>query len=160
MSEKKINRWAILIASCVINLCIGSVYAWSVFSPAMATYLGTISGAEVTPEQLSIVFTVANLLGPITMISGGKINDTLGPRLVLILGGLLFGSGLLISGFSKSISMLILGYGICSGLGMGFAYGCTVSNAVKFFPDKSGLAGGICTAAYGLSSVILSPVKE
>lgn len=54
--------------------------------------------------------------------------------------------------------MLILGYGIISGLGLGFAYGCTISNSVKFFPDKRGLIGGITTACYGLSSVILPPI--
>lgn len=58
----------------------------------------------------------------------------------------------------KSVGMLILGYGIISGLGLGFAYGCTISNSVKFFPDKRGLIGGITTACYGLSSVILPPI--
>ena len=155
---KKVNRWVILAASCLINLCIGSVYAWSVFASPMAEYLSQTTGAALTAADLAIVFTVANLLGPITMISGGRINDTLGPKMVLLAGGIMFGAGLLLAGFAKSVGMLILGYGIISGLGLGFAYGCTISNSVKFFPDKRGLIGGITTACYGLSSVILPPI--
>ena len=155
---KKVNRWVILAASCLINLCIGSVYAWSVFASPMAEYLSQTTGVALTAADLAIVFTVANLLGPITMISGGRINDTLGPKMVLLAGGIMFGAGLLLAGFAKSVGMLILGYGIISGLGLGFAYGCTISNSVKFFPDKRGLIGGITTACYGLSSVILPPI--
>lgn len=155
---KKYNRWVILAASCLINLCIGSVYAWSIFAEPMAAHLSQTMNTEITAAQLSIVFTVANLLGPITMITGGKINDTLGPERVLLAGGMMFGAGLLLSGFAKNVAVLILGYGIIAGLGLGFAYGCTISNSVKFFPDKRGLIGGICTASYGLSSVILPPV--
>ncbi len=56
--------------------------------------------------------------------------------------------------------MLILSYGIITGLGVGMVYGCTISNSIKFFPDKSGLVGGITTAAYGFSSVIMPPVTN
>lgn len=91
--EKK--RWIILIASCLINLCIGSLYAWSVFATPMAMHFNEsrgLTGASVlTAANLAIIFTVANLVGPITMISGGFINDTLGPRWVILVGAVLFG---------------------------------------------------------------------
>lgn len=155
---KNYNRWVILVASCLINLCIGSVYSWSIFAAPMAVNLSQITGTNITAAQLAMVFTVANLSGPVTMISGGKINDILGPRIILLAGGIMFAVGLILSGFAQSVVMLILGYGIVAGLGLGFAYGCTISNSVKFFPDKKGLIGGICTASYGLSSVILPPI--
>ena len=69
------KRWVILLASCFINLCIGSMYAWSVFSAPMADYLSQINNIKLTPADLSIVFVVANSIGPITMITGGKVND-------------------------------------------------------------------------------------
>ena len=56
--------------------------------------------------------------------------------------------------------MLVVGYGLFSGLAMGLAYGCTISNSVKFFPDKAGLVGGIATASYGISSVIIPPIAN
>ena len=147
------KRWLILIASCFVTLCVGSLYAWSVFASPMAAYLTELTGKEIT--SLAIVFTVANAVGPITMISGGFINDRIGPRWVLVAAGILFGAGMIGSGFATSVGMLIVTYGLGVGLGCGMAYGTIVSNAVKFFPDKSGFAGGITTACYGGSSIII-----
>lgn len=154
------KRWIILIASCFINLCIGSMYAWSVFAAPMAKHLSTITGLGLTAGTLAIVFTVTNSVGPITMITGGKINDTFGPKKVIFVGGLLFGGGMILSGFANSLGMLVLAYGIITGLGIGMVYGCTISNSIKFFPDKRGFVGGITTACYGFSSVIVPPVAN
>ncbi|MBE6048894.1 MAG: OFA family MFS transporter [Clostridium sp.] len=154
------KRWIILIASCFINLCIGSIYAWSVFSGPMAEYLNGVNGTALTAGALAIVFTVTNLVGPITMITGGKINDKFGPKKVIFVGGLMFGIGMILAGYSNGLGMLIVTYGIITGLGVGMVYGCTISNSIKFFPDKSGLVGGVTTAAYGLSSVIIPPIAN
>lgn len=147
------KRWLILLASCFVSLCAGSQYAWSVFASPMAEHLSNLTGQEIT--SLAIVFTVTNSVGPITMIGGGFINDKLGPKLVLLTGGILFGLGMIGSGFATSVGMLIVCYGLGVGLGVGMVYGTIVSNAVKFFPDKSGLAGGLTTACYGGSSVLV-----
>ena len=152
------KRWIILAASCLINLCIGSLYAWSVFATPMAAYLTSVTGSEIA--SLAIIFTIANAVGPITMISGGFINDKIGPKWVIFIGGILFGLGMIASGFAKSVGMLLLTYGLGVGLGVGMVYGCTVSNSVKFFPDKRGLVGGIATASYGISSVIIPIVAN
>ncbi|MDC7125599.1 MAG: OFA family MFS transporter [Spirochaetales bacterium] len=149
--ELKKRRWIVLIASCIINLCIGTAYAWSVFGKAWALLLGV---------QTAIAFTLNNSVGPITMISGGKINDVLGPKWVVFAGGLIFGGGSLIAGIFHTFTSLFIGYGIMMGLGMGLVYGCTVNNTVKLFPDKRGLIGGLTTMAYGLGSVILAPVAR
>lgn len=154
------KRWIILIASCFINLCIGSIYAWSVFAAPMAEYLSSVTGLTLTPGSLAIAFTITNSVGPITMITGGRINDKFGPKKVIFVGGLLFGGGMILSGFAQSVGFLVLTYGIITGLGTGMVYGCTISNSVKFFPDKRGLVGGITTAAYGLSSVIIPPIAN
>ncbi|MCU6167818.1 MFS transporter, partial [Enterobacter roggenkampii] len=119
----------------------------------MAEHLNSIAGTTFTAASLAIVFTVTNSVGPITMITGGMINDKFGPKKVVFVGGLVFGIGMILAGFSKGLPMLILSYGIITGLGVGMVYGCTISNSIKFFPDKSGLVGGITTAAYGFSSV-------
>ena len=150
------KRWIILAASCFVNICIGSIYSWSIFSGPAAERLFEITGREVA--QISLVFTVANGVGPITMISGGYFNDTLGPKWVVFIGGLMFGAGMILSGLATSFAMLMAGYGLLCGLGMGMVYGCTVSNSVKFFPDRKGLAGGLTTASYGISSVLIPPI--
>lgn len=152
------KRWLILAVCCLANLCLGSIYAWSVFASPMAEYLTGLTGVELTTADLAIVYTIANSVGPITMISGGWFNDKFGPRAVILVGGVMWGLGMVFSGFASSVSALILTYGIIGGLGLGMAYGATVSGSVKFFPDKRGLVGGITTAVYGFSSVILPPV--
>lgn len=153
------KRWLVLAASCLINLCIGALYAWSVFASPMAEHITeamNLAGDEViTASSIAIVFSIANVVGPITMISGGKLVRTIGPKMVILIGGIWFGLGMVICGFSNNVTMLIIGFGLCCGLAMGMTYGCTVSNCVKFFPDKRGLAGGLATASYGLSSVLI-----
>lgn len=152
------KRWLILFASCVINLCIGSLYAWSVLAGPMAEYLSALNNIKLTPRDLSIVFIIANSVGPITMISGGKINDTFGPKAVIFVGGLMFGGGMFMSGFATNVGYLIGTYSLLLGLGLGMVYGATISTAVKFFPDRRGLVGGLTTATFGISSVIIPPI--
>lgn len=154
------KRWMILFASCLINLVIGTMYAWSVFSAPMAEYLNSINGTSLTAADLAIVFSIGNADGFITLIGGGYLYNKIGPKWVIFVGGIMFGLGFVICGLAKNIPMLILGFGLFCGLGMGLAYGCTISNSVKFFPDKKGLIGGIATASYGISSVIVPPIAN
>lgn len=152
------KRWVILGAACLINLCLGSIYAWSVFATSMTEYFNQVLHLQTEVGDMAIVYTIANAVGPITMISGGWVNDRLGPKKVIGLGGIMFGGGLIMSGFANSVVFLIVSYGLISGLGLGMAYGSTISTCVKYFPDHRGLIGGITTAVYGMSSVILPPV--
>ena len=145
------HRWIILIASCLINLCIGSMYAWSSLSAPMAQELNA---------NLSSVFSTANAVSFITMIIGGLMNDRHGPRWVMFTGGIMFGVGMFASGLAQNVTHLILSYGLCLGLGMSLVYGCTISNTIKFFPDKRGMVGGMTTASYGISSVIFAPLAD
>ena len=145
------KRWIILIFSCLINLCIGSMYAWSSLSAPMAQELNA---------NLASVFSTANAVSFIAMILGGLLNDKYGPRWVMFTGGIMFGVGMFASGLAQSVFHLILSYGICLGLGMSLVYGCTISNTIKFFPDKRGMVGGLTTASYGISSVIFAPLAD
>ena len=145
------KRWIILLASCLINLCIGSMYAWSSLSAPMAQELNA---------NLSSVFSTANAVSFITMIIGGLLNDKYGPRWVMFVGGIMFGAGMIASGLAQNVTHLILSYGLCVGWGMSLVYGCTISNTIKFFPDKRGMVGGVTTASYGISSVIFAPLAD
>lgn len=145
------KRWLILAASCMINLCIGSMYAWSSLSAPMARELDA---------NLSSVFSTANAVSFIAMIIGGLLGDKYGPRWVMVAGGALFGLGMFASGLAQSVAHLLITYGLGVGLGMSLVYGCTISNTIKFFPDKRGMAGGMTTASYGISSVIFAPLAD
>ena len=152
MADLKKIRWRVLFASCLINLCLGSMYAWSVFAGPIADILHL--------ENVSVVFTVATAIGFLPQVISGRINDKIGPKWLIFTGGLIFGLGMFACGYARTIWGLILPYGVGVGMSMGLTYGCTIANSIKFFPDKRGLAGGLTTAAYGLSSVIVPPVAD
>lgn len=154
------QRWRLLAVSCLINLFAGSIYAWSVFGSALAARLSDLTGAAVTGADLALAFGIANGLGPVPMIFGGAVNDRFGPRLVIMAGGLLMGLGLFLTGSVETPAGVVLSYGLFFGLGLGLVYGCTINNTMKFFPDRRGLVGGLTTAAYGISSVLVPPVAS
>ena len=148
------KRWTILFAACVINVMIGTGYAWSMFASPLAEHFAGLGFTEPM-ATLTWAFTLANSLGPIPMTVGGYINDNIGPKWSIFIGGILFGGGVFLAGCATTPIMVVIGYGVCMGLGMGLVYGCTIGNSIKFFPDKAGLVGGLTTATYGLGSVIL-----
>ncbi|WP_297611887.1 OFA family MFS transporter [uncultured Sutterella sp.] len=154
------KRWLLLAAACLINLCAGSIYAWSVFAPPLAERLSLITGTAVTAGSLAAAFSLANGIAPIPMILGGWINDRFGPRAIIPAGGIVMGIGFYLAARAATPLELILGYGLGFGLGLGFVYGSSVNTTLKFFPDHRGLAGGIATAVYGLSSVLLPPIAH
>ena len=80
----------------------------------------------------------------------------LGPRYVVLCGGLFVGGGMALCGLMNTPTGITLAYGVIYGLGLELTYGAGISTAMRFFPDKRGLVGGIATAAYGLSSVVPS----
>ncbi|MCG8538409.1 MAG: OFA family MFS transporter [Clostridia bacterium] len=152
MSQTKPNRWIILAASIIINLCIGSAYAWSVFQTPLINIFGW------STAQTSLAFTLNLALLPIAMIFAGRIQDQKGPKVVALVGGLIFGLGIILTGFTSSLTILYLTYGVLGGIGIGTVYACTVANTVKWFPDKRGLAGGLTAAGFGSGAVVFAPL--
>jgi len=147
------NRWIIIFASWLSNVMIGTAYAWSVFQPRLVEMFG------YTTTQASLAFTLSLGLLPFVMIIVGKIQAKIGVRLTILIGGLIFGTGFSLAGFStENIITLYLTYGVLCGIGIGFVYGCAVPNSVKWFPDKRGLAGGIIASGFGGGAVIFTPL--
>lgn len=155
--DKKPNRWLILAASIVTNLSLGAGYAWSVFQKAL---LETNADKGWVISQTSLAFSISFAMVPLGMILFGPKVDQLGPKKFVFLGGLLFGSGMFLTGFATSIPLLYVTYGLLLGLGIGSAYGAATSVAVKWFPDKKGLAGGLTAAGFGLGPLIISPIAK
>ncbi len=152
------RRWLYLALFCLINLFAGSYYAWSVLAVAIAQRLTLVTGVSVAPSGLAVVFSIASAVNPVAMIAGGWVNDRYGPKFVIAAGGLMIGAGLAAASVATSIVQLAIVYGVVFGLGVGLTYVSTISNAIKFFPDRRGLAGGLVTMAYGFSSMIVPPV--
>lgn len=151
---KSINRWHTLAASAAILLCTGAIYAFSVFAGPLSKETGW------TMPEIMLAFTINNAIGSIPMILGGYLVDKGYVKWTISLGALLFAAGFCLSGFATSPGMLYLTYGLMAGLGQGFAYSGALSNTLRFFPDRRGLASGILTAGMGFAAVIASPIAN
>ena len=136
----------------VMNICIGSAYAWSVFQTPLVVHL------NATTTQVSFAFTICLALSPVTMLSFGRFLDKKGPQKVAMLGSVLFSIGMFLVSYTNSIPMLYVTYSILGGIGGGAVYASTISNTIKWFPDKRGLSGGLVVAGYGLGAMIFAPL--
>lgn len=151
----KQRRFLYLAAFCLINFCTGALYVWSVFAGPLASRLTELTGGPVTTAELGSVFGLATGITPVLMLAGGFVNDRMGPKAVISVGGLAIAAGYLLSSMADTVSMLYATYGLLVGAGTGLVNGCTINTSVKFFPDRRGFAGGAVTACLGIGAAVL-----
>ena len=145
------NRSAILACACVNTFCFGGLYAWSAFSGELASFNGWDYGQVSFASSLQLIVLV--VMG----IVGGGLLQKLGPRKLITLSGIMWGMGWLLTGFSVSIPMLYLVFGVLTGTASSFGYNpCTVT-AVRWYPDKKGFASGMAVGVCGLASLFVAP---
>lgn len=154
------KRWVYLFLFWLINFCLGSFYAWSVYSSWLSQHYSDVAQATITTASLTYIFSIGAALNPVAMITGGCLSDRFGPKIVLFAGGLMVALGYFLMAISDSPSLLLLGYGIALGMGSGACVIATVTTAVKLFPEMRGFAGGSVSAFYGVGSICLAPVAN
>jgi OFA family oxalate/formate antiporter-like MFS transporter len=153
------SRWVLVVAALLLQFSIGAVYAWSVFSKA----LKEASAFELSSVQAALPFEVAIGMIFIGAYLGGRIQDRRGPRTVALAGGVIYGIGVLLAGFAGSADelwLLVLGYGVISGFGLGVAYIVPIAMLQKWFPDKRGLITGLAVGGFGFGAVLTAPVAN
>jgi OFA family oxalate/formate antiporter-like MFS transporter len=149
------KRYLILAASVLIELCLGSVYAWSVF----AVPLHEVHGLSMAQTQLIFGIGVASFAT--TMVLGGRLMDRFGPMLVTMLGGLVYGAGyFLCSRSGGEFWLLLAGYGLLAGMGIGLAYVCPIATCMRWFPRRRGLVTGLTVAGFGGGAILLANVGD
>jgi OFA family oxalate/formate antiporter-like MFS transporter len=149
------NRWLIAIMGTLLQLCLGTVYAWSFFQkPLMTTYGWSNS-------QVAWVFSLAICFLGLAAAWGGINLPKYGPKKLAMIGGALFGAGYLIGAFALSITslpLLYLGYGVIGGTGLGLGYVTPVATAAKWFPDKKGFITGMVVMGFGFGALLMSKI--
>ncbi|MGH3699875.1 MAG: OFA family MFS transporter [Pseudonocardiaceae bacterium] len=148
------SRWLVPPAALSIHLTIGQAYAWSVFKKPLEASLGISGVASALPFTLGIV-----MLGASAALFGTKV-DAHGPRWAMVISMCCFCSGFLISALGVSIGqywLVVLGYGVVGGIGLGIGYISPVSTLIAWFPDRPGLATGIAIMGFGGGALIASP---
>ncbi len=149
------NRgWIVTLAGIGINLALGALYAWSTIKGAIPASWGWDDAMKRDP------YALACLMFAIGMIPAGRLQDRIGPRWVATIGGVLVGAGFLVSGLAGSNYLgFVLGFGVLTGLGIGFGYASATPPAVKWFPAKrTGLIAGLVVGGFGLASVYVAPL--
>jgi OFA family oxalate/formate antiporter-like MFS transporter len=153
------GRWLYVILGLIINLCLGSVYSWSVFVKPLTAHFTNL-GQTVTASDVLLPFSIFLAVFAIAMVLTGKYIETLGPRKVTMIGGVLCGLGWLLASTANSVQMLYPTYGIIGGLGVGIAYGCPVAVSARWFPDKRGLAVGLTVLGFGFSAFFTANIAN
>ncbi len=157
------NRWLVPPAALAVHLCIGQVYAFSVFNIPLTRVIGVTAPA---PEDwkltaLGWVFSLAIVFLGLSAAFAGKWLEKVGPRVTMFLSALCFGGGFWISALGvwlHQIALLYLGYGVLGGIGLGLGYVSPVSTLIKWFPDRRGLATGMAIMGFGGGAMIGAPL--
>jgi OFA family oxalate/formate antiporter-like MFS transporter len=152
--EVALNRWWRVVGGLLMNLALGSLYAWSVFVAPLEKEFGW------KRADTSEVFTWAVVVFAFSFILAGRLQDKLGPFKVSITGCILLTLGFVLCMWTSSLTYLIVSFGILVGIGNGFGYATPIPVMSKWFPDKRGLAVGLAVAGYGGGSAIFGPLAN
>lgn len=151
-AEKK--RWLILLVTILANTCMGAGYAFSVFKKHLVEVL------HCTAPEVTLAYSLSFAFLPVGMLLGGIISRRYSPQIAIAMGGSLFSLGVLLAGFAASVYHLYLTYGLMVSIGNGIVYAVAIAVAVRWFPDKKGLASGAVVAALGLGTLIIANIGQ
>ncbi len=156
------RAWSVILAGTTINLCLGCLYAWSVWLKYLTdeVYMKAHGWAgALTAEQASNPKSLCILIFALLMIPGGKIQDRFGPTIAATIGGVFMGAGLLIAGAVHSYAGILWGFGVGGGIAMGIAYAAPVPATGKWVgPHQRGLMIGITVSGYGGAAFYVAPL--
>ena len=149
-----INRWWRVFGGLMMNIALGTLYAWSVFVAPLEKEFGW------KRADTSMVFTIAVVVFALSFIVAGRLQDKYGPFWVSLTGGILVSLGFFLCSFTHSLTYLFICFGVIGGLGNGFGYATPIPVMAKWFPDKRGLAVGLAVGGYGAGSALFGPLAN
>ncbi|MCB0632138.1 MAG: OFA family MFS transporter [Saprospiraceae bacterium] len=146
------NRWIVIAGGILIQLCLGIIYAWSVFTVPLSTAIAE-GGKGFTAAQSAWIFSVGLFTFSVFMIIAGRIMGRISAGKLTAIGGALLGLGYILAGFSGgSFISLLLTIGVISGAGIGLAYAVPLKIGISWYPDKVGLVSGLAVAGFGFGA--------
>lgn len=147
-------RWIYAILGTVIMLCLGTVYSWSVFRGSVEKLYNVGATESGFPYMVSLAFYA------LFMFLSGPFLNKYSARLIILVGGILVGTGWVLSGYAQNIFFLTITYGVITGAGVGIVYGVPMNVVAKWFPEKKGLMVGLVLVGFGLSPFITAPLAR
>ncbi|MEE8498424.1 MAG: MFS transporter [Acidimicrobiia bacterium] len=145
MPESRITkRWTVVVGAILIQLSLGAIYAWSVFTP-------TLRDSGWSKLQTQIVFSVGLATFALVMVYAGRRLKVFGPQRLAVWGGITLGTGYVIAGLGGGTNfwLVLLGVGLIGGAGIGLAYVVPIAVGMRWFPDHKGMITGAAVAGFG-----------
>jgi MFS transporter, OFA family, oxalate/formate antiporter len=142
------KRWTVVLGAVLIQLCLGAIYAWSVFTPVL-------KDSGWSKVQTQIVFSVGLAAFALVMVFAGRRLPRYGPRPLAVAGGVILGIGYVIAGFDGGTNLwfVLLGVGLIGGAGIGLAYVVPIAVGMRWFPDRKGMITGVAVAGFGFGAL-------
>lgn len=157
-SDRGLDRRLVALAGFVVMFALGAVYAWSVFVDPLQQQFGW------SRWQATLPYIVLHAMIFVGTFTGGRLQDRAGPRIVGVIGVVVYGAGVALGGWlthlTGSLVVLTALYGVAGGLGLGFAYIAPPSMLGKWFPDRRGLANGVAVGGFGAGALVTAPLGE
>lgn len=150
--QEQMNRWWRVVGGLLMNLALGTLYAWSIFVAPLEKEFGW------KRADVSFVFSIVVFVFAVSFVVAGRIQDKKGPFWVSVTGGVLVSIGFFMCAYTTSQAWLFLWFGLIAGLGNGFGYATPIPVMAKWFPDKRGTAVGLAVAGFGGGSAIFGPL--
>ena len=170
VTKEPAQAWITTFAGTAINLCLGILYAWSIWKSSLVNVdkagqvieEGMNAGwTYLTNAQAATPFSLCIIIFALLMIPGGRIQDKFGPKVGATVGGLFLAAGCIVAGLMKSYAGLVFGFGILGGIGMGIGYASPTPAALKWFgPHKRGLVAGLVVGGYGGAALYIGPLAQ
>jgi OFA family oxalate/formate antiporter-like MFS transporter len=142
------KRWTVVVGAVLIQLCLGAIYAWSVFTP-------TLRDAGWSKVETQIVFSTGLASFALVMVAVGRRLATWGPQRLAVLGGITLGLGYAVAGLDGGTNfwIVLLGVGLIGGAGIGMAYVVPIAVGMRWFPDHKGMITGAAVAGFGFGAL-------
>ncbi|GAB4313722.1 MAG: OFA family MFS transporter [Bacteroidales bacterium] len=147
--NKVMNRGLVVVGAVLIQLALGAIYAWSVFTPSLVE-------AGWSKAETQWVFAIGLASFAVFMVFAGKKLNSWGPQALAWIGGIILGLGYLLAGLlgGTNFTALLLLIGLIGGAGIGFAYVVPIAVGMRWFPDKKGMITGLAVAGFGFGALL------
>jgi len=153
MKSTNERRWLIVMGTIIVQIGLGSIYTWSLFNQPLVDLF------HWKLNSVAFTFSITSLALALSTLVAGKLQDKLGLRRLIGIAGIILGAGLIFSSQINSMWMLYALAGVVVGAADGTAYITSLSNLIKWFPEKKGLISGISVGAYGTGSLLFKYIN-
>ncbi|EJR61810.1 oxalate/Formate Antiporter [Bacillus cereus VD115] len=153
MKKSTVNPWLVVLGTVIVQMGLGTIYTWSLFNQPLVSKFGWSLNA------VAITFSITSLSLAFSTLFASKLQEKWGLRKLIMIAGLALGLGLILSSQASSLILLYVLAGVVVGYADGTAYITSLSNLIKWFPERKGLIAGISVSAYGSGSLIFKYIN-